>query len=134
MFSRLTVDSTSGYIIAGMLVHGIGVGLFSSPNTSAILTAVPNEKFSSVSAFLNLTRTSANLAGIAATTAIVTSVMVAVGFESSLAAVTQDGGEGIKQAFVAGMGRAYLVAAGLLFLSMTISAFRGENPASTSQA
>ncbi|MCI0869522.1 MAG: MFS transporter [Chloroflexi bacterium] len=134
MFSRLTVDSTSGYIIAGMLVHGIGVGLFSSPNTSAILTAVPNEKFSSVSAFLNLTRTSANLAGIAATTAIVTSVMAAVGFESSLAAVTQDGGEGIKQAFVAGMGRAYLVAAGLLFLSMTISAFRGENPASTSQA
>jgi len=130
MFSRLTVDSTSAYIIAGMLVHGIGVGIFSSPNTSAILTAVPSERFSSASAFLNLTRTSASLAGISMTTAVVTLIMGSMGFEPSLAAVTEDGGEGIKQAFVAGLGKAYLVAAGLLLVSMIISAFRGENPSS----
>lgn len=128
MFSRLTVDSTEAYIVAGMLVHGIGVGLFSSPNTSAILTAVPNERFSSASAFLNLTRTSASLAGIAMTTAIVTLIMGAMGFEPSLGAVTENGGEGSRMAFVAGLGKAYTVAAGLLFLAMVTSAFRGENP------
>ena len=132
MFARLTIDSTDAYIIAGMLVHGIGVGIFSSPNTSAILTAVPNERFSSASAFLNLTRTSASLAGIAMTTAIVTLFMGGLGFEPSLAAVTEEGDEGVKMAFVAGMGRAYIVAAGLLLLAMVISAFRGENPASAS--
>lgn len=134
MFSRLTIESTELYIITGMLVHGIGVGIFSSPNTSAILTAVPSERFSSASAFLNLTRTSAALAGISMTTAIVTLIMGSMGFEPSLAAVTEDGGEGVKRAFVAGLGKAYLVAAGLLLASMLISAFRGENPSSEPQA
>ena len=128
MFSRLSIDSTVLYIVSGMLIHGMGVGLFSSPMTSAIMTAVPNERFSSASAFLNLTRTSASLAGISMTTAIVTMVMGSMGVEPNMAAVADDGGEVIKRAFVAGLGKAYLVAAGLLLAAMLISAFRGENP------
>ena len=58
--------------------------------------------------------------------------MGALGFEPSLSAVTEDGDKGVKMAFVAGMGRAYIAAAGLLLLAMVISAFRGENPASAS--
>ena len=134
MFARPTVDSTSGYVIAGILVHCIGIGIFSSPNTSAMLTAVPNERFRSASAFLNLTRTAASLAGIAMTTAIVTLIMGAMGFEPSPGAITEDGGEEVKTAFVTGMGRAYTVAAGLLLPAMAVSAFRGENPASGPRA
>ena len=66
------------------------------------------------------------------TTAVGTLVMGSLGFEPSLAAVADDGGEGIRRAFVAGIGKAYLVAAGLLLAAMLISTFRGENPSSES--
>lgn len=127
LFSRLSVDSSSVEIVVGMLIQGTGIGLFSSPNTSAIMTAVDPRKFSVASAFLNLTRTSAGLSGIAVFTAITVFTMASLGFEADLSSVSQDGGDGVRVAFVAGMSRAFLVACAVMLVAMIISVMRGEN-------
>ena len=65
MFAGLDENSSTLRVMFSILVEGTGIGLFSSPNTSAIMTAIDSRKFSVASAFLNLVRTSAGLSGIA---------------------------------------------------------------------
>ncbi len=126
VFSRLTLDSPPYHVVAGMLLSGLGMGSFSSTNTSAILSSLPRSRYGIVSAFVNLTRTSANLTGIALTTTIVTLTMASLGFEPSLAAVSGDEGEGVREAFVAGFTKAFLVSASLMFLAMFLSLVRPD--------
>lgn len=128
LFSRLGVNSSPVEIVLCMLLQGTGIGMFSSPNTSAIMTAVDPRKFSVASAFLNLTRTSAGLSGIAIFTAIVVFTMASLGAAPDLAAVSQDGGSEARAAFVAGMSRAFIAAGAVMIAAMIISALRGENP------
>ncbi len=130
MFSRLDEESSVTQIVVSMVVQGSGIGMFSSPNTSAIMTAVDPRKFSVASAFLNLTRTSAGLSGIAIFTAIVVFTMATMGVAPDLSAVSQDGGDVVRTAFVAGMSRAFLAAAVVMLAAVLISVLRGENPSS----
>ena len=65
--------------------------------------------------------------GIAVATTIVAFTMGSLGYEPSLAAVSEGGGDGLKAAFVAGLHRAYLVAAGLALIAMALSIARGES-------
>lgn len=129
LFARLGADSSAIEIALCMTLQGTGIGLFSSPNTSAIMTAIDNRKFSVASAFLNLTRTSAGLSGIAIFTAIVVFTMASLGAAPDLSAVAQGGGEEARAAFIAGMSRAFLAAGVVMFAAMAISVMRGENPA-----
>ena len=128
LFARLGADSSAVYIALCMALQGTGIGLFSSPNTSAIMTAIDNRKFSVASAFLNLTRTSAGLSGIAIFTAIVVFTMASLGAAPDLSAVSQGGGEEARAAFIAGMSRAFIAAGVVMLAAMAISVMRGENP------
>ena len=83
-----------------------------------------------MSAFLNLTRTSANVTGVVLATTIVTLTMGSMGYEPTLAAVSDSEGGGLKGAFVSGLSRAYLMGAGLVLAGLVLSALRGEAPAS----
>ncbi len=125
-FSRLHTNSSPAHVVMGMVLSGCGMGIFSSPNTSAIMSSLGRERYGIVSAFLNLTRTSANVTGVALATTIVVAVMGALGYEPSLAAVSEPGNEGVKGAFVTGMSRAFLVAASFMLLAMVLSGVRGE--------
>ncbi len=129
MFASLDENSSSTFVVVSILVEGVGIGLFSSPNTSAIMTAIDSRKFSVASAFLNLVRTSAGLGGIAIFTAIVVFTMASQGFEPDLSAVSDAGGDDVRLAFIDGMSRAFLAAAAVTFAAMIISALRPENPA-----
>ena len=130
MFSMLDENSSTTRIMLSILIEGTGIGLFSSPNTSAIMTAIDSRKFSVVSAFLNLVRTSAGLSGIAIFTAIVVFTMSSQGFAPDLSAVTQAGGDEIKLVFISGMSRAFFAAAIVMFAAMIVSLLRPENPQS----
>ena len=102
--------------------------MFSSPNTSAIMTAIDSRKFSVASAFLNLVRTSAGLSGIAIFTAIVVFTMASQGFEPDLSGVSESGGNDVRLAFIAGMSRAFVVGAAVMVAAMVVSLLRPENP------
>ena len=128
LFSTLDENSSTMKVMFAIFLEGTGIGLFSSPNTSAIMTAIDSRKFSVASAFLNLVRTSASLSGIAIFTAIVVFTMSSQGFAPDLSAVTETGGIEIKLVFIAGMKRAFFAAAMVMFAALIVSALRPENP------
>ena len=125
-FTRLTADSSPLHVIIGMMLSGSGMGAFSSPNSSAIMSSLDRAKYGIASAFLNLTRTSANVTGIVVATTMVALTMGSLGYEPSLAAVGGAGGEGVRSAFVTGLNKAFLVSGSLMLLAMALSALRGE--------
>ena len=125
VFSQLSPDSGSMRIIIGMALSGAGMGTFQSGNSSAIMSSLGRERFGIVAAFLNMTRTSANVTGIAMATTIVVVTMGSLGFEPSLAAVSEDGGEGVKAAFVTGFNRSFMVSAALMVTALVISLLHG---------
>ena len=126
LFSRMGVDSHPVHVVTGMALTGMGFGLFSAATTSAIMGSTGGRGYGIATAFLNLARTSANVTGVALATTIVTFTMGSLGYEPSLAAVTEDGGEGVKSAFVSGMSRAFAIAGALMVLSIVLSVLRGE--------
>ena len=94
IFSRLTVASPPAHVVAGMFLSGSGMGIFISSNSSSILSTLSRERYGIASAFLNLTRTSANVTGISVATTIVTLAMGSLGYEPSLSAVSDQGEKG----------------------------------------
>lgn len=132
-FSLLTVDSSWGHVVIGMAMSGAGMGVFSSSNTTAVMASMDRERYGIVSAFLNLTRTSANVTGVVLATTLVTVTMASAGYEPTLAAVSDSGGVGVKEAFISGLRKAYLTGAGLALVAMVLSALWGEAPVSKSE-
>ena len=128
LFSRLELGSPAYLVAIGMALSGVGMGTFSSPNTSAIMGSADPGKYGIVSAFLNTTRTTANVSGVALATTIVTFAMASYGYEPSLSAITQEAGEGVYGAFVVGISRSFMVSASLASVAMVISFFRSEAP------
>ena len=133
LFSRLGVNSSWTHVVIGMVMSGLGMGIFASPNTSAVMSSLSRERYGIVSAFLNLTRTSANVTGVAMATAVVSVTMGSLGYEPSLGAVAGSDGEGVRAAFVSGLNRAFLVAAGLTALAAVLSVLRGETRRATDE-
>ena len=124
ILSRLTESSSIALVLPALILHSSGMGVFYSPNTSSVMSAVTQESYGVVSAFLNLIRNAANVASMAVATAIVTATMGFFGYEPSLAAVSCGDGGGVCGAFTFGMRNAYLVMMLLLLTAMAVSAFK----------
>lgn len=72
IFSTLNQDSSIYTIAAGLLILGIGTGLFGSPNNSSILGSVPREKSGYTGGFISTVRNLSFTMGIAASVSIFT--------------------------------------------------------------
>ena len=125
----LDEDTSLGLIIPLMILNSAGVGMFSSPNNSSILSAVPRSRYGVITALTQLMRNSANVTSIALATAVIVVTMASFGFEPRLDAVAETGGDEIAAAFVAGMHRAFFVMGGLVALGVVFSFFKGDRPA-----
>ena len=126
VFSTLSTASSGVHVVLGMVLAGTGMATFSSPNSSAILGTLPREKYGIVSAFVNLTRTSANVMGVAFATLIVTLTMASLGHEPILSAIGSGVDDGLNEAFVEGMSRAYAISAAIVALALALTVGRGE--------
>ena len=111
-------------VLPALMLLSSGMGVFYSPNSSSILSAVERDRYGVVSGFLNLVRNAGNVTSVAFATAIVTATMGSLGYEPNLEAVQAGGAAGVGKAFVAGLRNAYLIMAGLLLVAMLVSAFR----------
>jgi MFS family permease len=80
--STLSVETTAfGYILR-FLPIGIGIGIFQSPNNSAVMGAVPRARLGVASGLLSITRTLGQITGIAALGALWASrVMIRAGHD-----------------------------------------------------
>lgn len=56
LFSRFGIESTITYILFSLVVFGIGLGVFMSPNSSSIMGAVPKDRLGTASAMMNTVR------------------------------------------------------------------------------
>ncbi len=126
VFSQLTPESNPSIIIIGMCFNGTGMGTFSSPNTSAVMGTIPLEDRSITSAFLQLTRTSANLIGVALATTIVTLTMTSNGYAADLSSVSEVGSSNILLSFNEGFSRAFMVSFSLIILGLCLTSLRSR--------
>ncbi len=120
ILGRLTVDTTAWTVAAAMAMQGLGMGIFYTPNTSSVLSVVELTRYGVATAFLNMTRNTANVAGLGTATTIVTMTMAARGFEPSLDAVAA-GGAGVEAAFTQGLRIAFLFLGCFIFLAILLT-------------
>jgi len=111
VFASLGPASPLYVIVPALLLNGVGQGLWMAPNMSATLGAVARSDYGIIGAFLNLLRNAGTVTGVAATTAIVTGVMVSRGFTGDLGEIGEAGDAGVAGAFMMGMRVAFLVLA-----------------------
>lgn len=126
VLSRLDEGSSLALVIPGLILVSGGQGLFFSPNSSSVLSAVELERYGIVSALLNLVRNGSNIISLAMATAIVTATMGSLGFEPSLDAVRESTQSGVQHAFSLGLRNAFLTMMGLLIIGMAISVVKTE--------
>ena len=130
ILSRVTDTSHLWEVIPGLVLVNCGMGMFYSPNSSSVLSAVGRESYGVVSGFLNLVRNSANVISLAIATTIVTVTMGSLGFEPSLEAVRNASVEGVRGAFTVGMRYAFYGLIALVIASMTVSFLQGQSKTS----
>ncbi len=126
ILTRVTETSPLWQVIPGLILVNGGMGMFYSPNSSSVLSAVGRESYGVVSGFLNLVRNSANVISLAIATTIVTVTMGSLGFEPSLEAVRNDTVAGVRGAFTVGMRYAFYGLIALVIASMTVSFLQGR--------
>lgn len=119
----LTVDTRPGVVAVAMALQGLGMGVFYTPNTASVLSVVERSKYGIATAFLNMTRNTANVVGIGLAITIVTVTMASRGFEPSLDAVAA-GGVGVEAAFTQGLRIAFLILGAFIGVSILLTALK----------
>ena len=128
-FSTFDRSTRVEVIVATMVIHGLGSGLWMVPNMSAAVGAVPPSVHSIVGALVNLVRSVANVTSVAISSAIVAGALIAV---DSVDVGVDDSGADID-AFVSGMHTVFrlLIVAVVLAMAATVMASRTAEPTAT---
>ncbi len=117
--STLNEDVSLAGVVLRLTPFGIGMGLFQSPNNSAIMGAAPKDRLGLASGLLTLMRTLGSTSGIPLVGALFTTyVLSASTADPSISAITSAPAE----ALVAGLTGTYRVLAVVLFVSTGLAA------------
>lgn len=120
--SSLSEHSPVIFVVAMLMLQSTGMGLFNSPNSSSIFSAVERSRYGVVAALTQLVRNSANVVSVALATTVVVTVMGLKGVEPSLDAVSPQ----VSDAFVSGLRLAFLLMGTLTTVGLAIAVVRGE--------
>jgi MFS family permease len=112
LLSRLGPVSSPGAIAAAMLISGLGIGIFISPNNSALLGSAPRNRQGIAAGLLATARNVGMVLGVGLAGAIFTTIMAQ--------AITPIAAE------YRAISPSLIVAAGVALLGMIISAMRGD--------
>lgn len=115
LFCFLGQDTSLGFVIVGLVVLGFGFALFSSPNTHAVMGAVPPPYYGAASGVLGTMRVVGQVVSMAVVMLIVTLVIghVRIGAENA-------------HAFLRCQRLAFAIFAGLCLLGVLASLVRGR--------
>ncbi len=115
MLGNLNTDSSINYLIAALIVTGLGFGLFSSPNANAIMSAVDKQYYGSATGSLATMRILGQMMSMVLVTLVLAMVMGQVKIEP---AVFQNLQKAISYCF--------LVSAGICIPGFVLSLIRGR--------
>lgn len=137
LLSRLSADAHYINVLVLLILLGIGSGIFNSPNTSAVFSSVPRDRYGVAGGFLSMVRNSGQVIGVAIAGALLVNAIAPVVGEGGLDALrtsAQSGGaQGpLVDAFMQGLRHAYLFSAVLAATGALVSALRGPRPSAPS--
>jgi MFS family permease len=119
LMSTISADtSVLGYIVR-ILPIGLGIGIFQSPNNSAVMGTVPRERLGVASGLLSLSRTLGQTTGIAAVGAF----WAARVFFHNGAALAGGATDAPPAAQVSGLHDTFLVLVGLMLVALFLAAY-----------
>ena len=121
-----TLDTNTSVvgIVARLFIVGAGTAIFSSPNTSTIMSAVPSHRLGTASASQTTARTIGNAVGVAMATALFTSQALA--YASARSTLGLEDPEVAPAALVSGVRLALLVSASAVAIGIPFSLLRGS--------
>ena len=123
LMSTLTAETSAIGFMLRFLPLGIGVGMFQSPNNSAIMGNVPRERLGVASSLLAVTRSLGQTVGFA----VLGSVWAGLVFRASGGILTGGAESGSPEAIAAGIQGTALVSAGLADVALVIALFAWRN-------
>jgi len=123
LLSQLGLDSPLLHVVAGLFTLGVGMGLFSSPNTSSVMGSVEKPRLGVASGTLATMRFMGQSLGLAIMGAVAATVVP----PEVLAAIFGGGGKPVAaEAFIQGLSRAFLVGAAIALAGTLTSMVRGR--------
>lgn len=132
LFSELNGASSGLDVILRLVVVGVGFGLFSSPNTSAVMGSVRQEKLGVAAGTLGTMRFMGQSIGLALLGAVMAATLPSQALLAVFAGFTSLGGLTVSE-FVAGMRNFFLIAAGIGVVGTLTSTTRGQEKSGTQQ-
>jgi hypothetical protein len=124
ILSNLQADSAYIFMIAGLIAVGLGMGLFQTPNNSAIMGAVPQSKSGVASGMLATMRNIGMVMGVAISGAVFSTSKIWL--TVSLKAQGFRGGQLAKASFVEALHITYIVGALFACVAVITSLTRGS--------
>lgn len=113
-------------IMLAIMLQSSGMGTFTAPNASSILSGAPRRAYGVVSGFVQLIRTGSTVAGIAVATLLITGAMTSAGLEATLEGFNEGVDIDVGNAFVTGLQRVFLGMAALQLMVAVLSLIRGR--------
>jgi len=117
MFSQLSKDSSNLLLISILVFHGLGMGIWASPNGSQTVSLVPKYMYGSVSALINLVRTIAMGTSIAIASSVITLSFINLNLNPDFSSTDYYDSNQIL-AFMDGFRNTYFTLLGINFISI----------------
>ena len=125
LFSGLNAESSGLDVILRLVIVGIGFGLFSSPNTSAVMGSVRQEKLGVAAGTLGTMRFMGQSIGLAMLGAVMATTLSPQALLTVFTTLTSQGGV-VTSEFVTGMRTFFLIATAIGALGTIASTTRGH--------
>jgi EmrB/QacA subfamily drug resistance transporter len=125
LFSGLNGTSSGLDVILRLIVVGVGFGLFSSPNTSAVMGSVAQDKLGVAAGTLGTMRFMGQSIGLALLGAVMATTLPSQSLLAVFAGLTAQSGPTVSE-FVLGMKNFFLIAAGIGIVGTLTSTTRGQ--------
>jgi hypothetical protein len=132
LFSEVNSTSSGLDVILRLVVVGVGFGLFSSPNTSAVMGSVRQEKLGVAAGTLGTMRFMGQSIGLALLVAVMAATLPSQALLAVFAGLTSQAGLTVSE-FVMGMRNFFLIAAGIGAIGTLASTTRGQENTSPDQ-
>ena len=123
LISTLDMNTSIAIVVIYLVILGIGMGMFSSPNTSAVMKSVRKDKTGVASGMLSTMRT----VGQSPSLVLMGSVMAIVTSSALVSSVFMGGSSSVDNAeFITGMSAALKVSALIALIGAASSTLRGK--------
>lgn len=123
LFSLFNEETSIMIIISVLMLHGLGMGTWGTPNSSQTVSIVPKNTYGSVAALINLIRTVGMGVSIAISSSLITLSFLNFGLNSDFSSVEKTFNVEQSKAFLEGFKTAYYVLMSISVISIILAIF-----------